>query len=92
MSVAVVILGDGSKLVMGLQILPATFCCFKVVGGGILIKLVPVVGLVGRYDLFCSISRFLVFIIVIVHVRILYRLQLVFDINIKPRFVIGVAC
>ena len=66
--------------------------CFRVVGGGILIKLVPVVGLAGRYDLFCSISRFLVFIIVIVYVLILYRVQLVFDINTKPRFVIGVAC
>ena len=69
----------GSRSVLGrrlvvdndLQILPNVL---RVVGGEILLKLVTVFGLAGLGGLFRCISRFLVFVFVIVFVRILFRL------------------
>ena len=55
----------------GLQTRPDVL---RVVGGEIFLKLVPVFGLTGLDGLFRCISRFLVFVFVIVFVRILFRL------------------
>ncbi|KAK2173526.1 hypothetical protein NP493_869g01006 [Ridgeia piscesae] len=83
----------GRRLVVGYGLLTLPNV-LRVVGGEILLKLVTVFGLAGLDGLFRCISRFLVFVIVcvIVFVRILFRLQLVFDISIEPRFFVGIAC
>ena len=90
MSVAVVFLG-GRRLVVGygLQSLPNVL---GIVGGKILLKLVTVFGLAGLDGIFRFISRFLVFIFVIGFAYIMFRLKLVLNICIEPRFVVGVAC
>ena len=65
------ILGRWVIVGYGLQTLPDVI---RVVGGEILLKLVPVFGLTGLDSLFCCISRFLVFVFVFIYVRILFRL------------------
>ena len=69
MSVAVVFL-ETVVVNYGVQTLSNVL---RVVGGEILLKLVTVFGLVGLDGLFRCISRFLVFIFVIVFVDILFR-------------------
>ena len=62
-------LGDGLKLVMAFRPWHMFY-----VGVEMLLKLFPLFGLSGLDGLFRCISRFLVFVFVIVFVRILFRL------------------